>query len=962
MRPLLPALSLRLPLPALLLAAAALMVPHLARAEHPLLENDHLTVQFDTAGMAAIVDRALGEVVPLGEDRFTLALDGQSIHSSELELDRIDQTDGEVVYRFRIPGGTVEAVYELQPQWRFVSKHLRFQPQGDRWLDQVTVLDARWSAAAVDRLNLRSGLLLRFASGPEEMPSWSLFAEIQTPYNRVTLDDGRLTLGYEPQMPWQASWGRFESDRVLLGTCALSGHRYPWHMVPEWHYLPDPDAHGRDGPWIDIEEVLAVTAAVEAFTTYRPTRSSRLHVDWCENAYQIDISTPEGWEEYRRIVARAADVGCDTILFSPQDLELNSLAENRDAWGWESLLWLNLGQKLRKGEWRAGIDPLPAAVQDRIDYARRHGIRLVAYVYPTLPFLQDPEWTAWVRDLEGSPEPGGYRGADTGIRSFQDWLLEQLVRFQRQTDGGGFSFDHWWIAYTEPGTTSLYAQWYGCRRILNELRRRCPEIVVDGRQQYHHFGQWTWVGGSFPHPLDSDEQPQSFRSFADLHWSRGSAARQRYVSWRFRVRQFTPVVLMPGYMTHQTMRIDKDGVMRRDRYRTADWDYLGWKYSVISSLATAPVNHVVNYLPARNLAEFEHFSAADQRWFRDWLDWTDHHFELLQRLRPIIGQPMVGRCDGTAAIDGDRGFVFLFNPNYRRLDATFTLDGSIGLSEGERFVFRQLYPDLGRGRLIAPPQRGYYERGESVTWAMDGASALVVELLPLEALEEGPWLLGAVGSAAVDDGVLHLSGVQGEMGTLQTLAVRLDDPAELRGVQIDGTAVPFTQQQTLVTIPLRFAGTRFAQCQQIGSYDPSFDAATFSGTFRVPQRILDQLEARRQAWPIPYDEDELAATWNAPWRMLLFINIADPRPEMEASMTLNGEPVEVRRAYSSVYPDVVDHTFLGFYVDLTDAIEAEREYRIEVALPAGLEPGRFQGVFFDNIEPEYTAEFAPADE
>lgn len=915
-----------------------------------MLKNDHVEVLFDDHGLREIRDLTLRQTVPFSEDHFVLSIDQQTIYSARLKPQWREQCENRVVYSYRMDGGwTLEAVYELQSDWRFVSKHLRLLPRGDHWLERIVVLDARGLALPTSQLGLRSGILARFAPSEGAEPSWAMFAEIQTPYNAVSLKDGRLSMGYEPQMRWRQSWGPFESDRVLLGTLALSGTRYPWRMVPEWQYVQDPDAHGQSGPWIDVAEVLAITEAVNAFSTYRPTRSIRLHVDWCENAYQIDISKPDGWEEYQHIIRQAADMGCDFILYAPQDLELASLQDNRDAWGWESLLWLNLGQKLRKGQWRAGIDPLPAVVQERIDYARRHGIRFVAYVYPTLPFLQDPAWTAWVRQLPGSPEPGGYRGADTGIRSFQDWLIEQLLRFHAQTDGGGFSFDHWWIAYTEPNTTSRYAQWYGCRRILQELRRHHPDIVMDGRQQYHHFGQWTWGAGSFPHPLDSDEQPQSFRSFPDLHWSRGSANRQRYVSWRFRMRQFTPVSLMPGYMTHQTMRNDKHGIMRRDRYRTADWDYLGWKYSVISSLATAPVNHVINYLPARDLAEYEHFSPADKQWLRDWLDWTDTHFALLQRLRPIIGQPMVGRCDGTVAIDGDRGFVFLFNPNYRRLDARFALDGSIGLTEGSKFALRRLYPDLGKGCLIGP-----FSRGDDVTIPMDGASAMVLEIVSFEQLGGEPVLLGAVGGVVLDGDVLYLNEVRGEVGTQQTLTVRLPGKDRVRSVVTNGTKLPFEQQDRLVAIPVAFEGERFAQCQQVGRYDPTFNGASFSASFGVPQRVLDQLEARRRLWPIPYHEEELAATWTAPWRMLLFINIADPKADMSASMRLDGRPIEVRKAYSSVYPDVVQHTFLGFYVDLSGRIEAGKEHHIEVTLPEGLAPGQFQGVFFDNIEPEYT--------
>ncbi|HET9112402.1 MAG TPA: hypothetical protein VFN66_00880, partial [Burkholderiales bacterium] len=39
-----------------------------------------------------------------------------------------------------------------------------------------------------------------------------------------------------------------------------------------------------------------------------------------------------------------------------------------------------------------------------------------------LGFKQNPEWTKW---CDG--KTGGYVGVDTGVRSFQDWFVDQLV-------------------------------------------------------------------------------------------------------------------------------------------------------------------------------------------------------------------------------------------------------------------------------------------------------------------------------------------------------------------------------------------------------------------------------------------------------------------------------------------------------------------------------------------------------
>jgi hypothetical protein len=642
------------------------------------------------------------------------------------------------------------------------------------------------------------------------------------------------------------------------------------------------------------------------------------------------------------------------------------LTDNADAWGWENCLWLGLGQKIRKGEWDIAKDPIPPSIQQMLDYAKSKKLKLVAYVYPTLGWKQNPEWTAWC-----AGKTGGYVGVDTGVRSFQDWFVDQLVAFQQRTGIGGYSFDHWWIAYepTKEGLnpTSKYAQWYGCRRILEELRRRIPDVVIDGRQQYQWFGAWTWLGGSYPHPTTNDEQPGSFENFPDLHFSRVSGDRQRWAAWFYHMEQFTPWELVPGYLTHQTPRNDAKGICVKDRpFHTRDWDYLGWRYSVISSIGTAPFNHVVNLLPARDVAEFRHFRPEDQRWLRDWMDWTDKHRSTLKHLRPIIGPPALGRIDGTAACVGDRGVVFLFNPNYRELNAEFPLDSTIGLTKGEMFLFRELYPR--QGRLLGKPHAGVWRLGESVSLPIKGPEALVVEVVPADEVRR-PALLNALGTVAIERDAsfnktlrLVLGDVSGEPGTTPDVMVLL--PQKRRQQETVTTVIlngqefgPADKTGEVVTLPVKFAGARFDHCHQVGNYDRNFSNTVFHAEFTIPQRVFAQLSERRKAWPIPYTDEELLATWRGSDRLLLFIQIADPNDNWNVGLKLNGQPVELQKAYSDVFPLGRERTFTGFYADVSN-LKPDTRYEAEVSLPDRLQAGQFQGLFFENVEAAFTTEIA----
>ena len=694
-----------------------------------------------------------------------------------------------------------------------------------------------------------------------------------------------------------------------------------------------------------------MTRCVSAFALYRPVKSLRVLVPWCENDYQIDAATPAGREEYKRILGMAAALGCRHVLCAPANSEVSSLAENRDAWGWENLLWLGLGQKLRKGAWEPGRDPVPPSVLELLNLAKTNNLKLLAYVYPSLPFMQNPDWTSWIKGYAG-----GYLGADTGQVGFQDWFLNKLETFQKATGVSGYSFDHWWIAY-DAAPSSKYAQWAGCRHVLETLRRRLPDLVLDGRQQYHQFGVWTWLAGTYPHPLNSDEQPQSFKAFPDLHWDRVSADRQRYIAWWYRNHCFVPPEIMPGYITHQTPRNDARDACRRDRYRPADWDYLGWHYSLLSSIATAPFNHVVNMIPARDETEFQSFSDTNKKWFRDWLDWTDQNFDLLKNIRPITAHPMVGRVDGTAACKGDHGFVFLFNPNYRPLPGEFTLDASIGLKSGSEFILRQLYPDVEKGKLIAAPSRVFWKRGDKVVLPMPGADALVLEISPAPDPIVAPWLFGAVGRIGLTGDHLELSDVPGVVGMWKEMRILVPRGRQVASAYLNGKQIAFTKSNDVVSARVRFAGAAVDRVQQIGQYEPALAGGKYQAQFTIPGRVFQQLAERRRQWPVPCTEEDLRATWLGSDRLLLFVNVADPADTMPVMLKVDGQPATLKPAYTAIYAQAVKNTFVGWYADLS-SLKPDVSHSFEIELPP-LAPGQFQGLFLDTIETEFTKEIVP---
>jgi hypothetical protein len=924
-----------------------------------ILLNERLRVEFNERGLAAIEDLALARAIGFGEDNFSIVIDGKEVRSETLTPQPPRKEGNRLIYNYVSPPYTLEAVYELRPGWRFVSKQILVKsPAGSEFhVQQMKVFRIHLVAPprevyTLDRSNrgLETGdygAFLRFDD------ALGMFALVQNPFLKVHQDGASFEITYNPEMDWKAEYGAFESDRGCLGTYMLTGRRLPDKMLAEWKLPGEAPAAPGSGP--DEAEVQAFTDCVRAFLLHEPNKPLRIHVAWCENDYQDDLDSPAGRAEVERIFDRAAELGADYVLTTATNSALARREDSVDDWKWEYELWLNLGQKIRKGEWNPQTDPLPASVEWLLDLGRSKGVKLIAYVYPVLPFLQNPAWLAHSK-LQGEKPY-----ASLGVRSFQDWLIENLLAFYHRTGIGGFCFDYTFLWYDG---TSRYAQWWGWRRVLETLRTQVPDIVIDGRQLYQRYGPWIWLAGSYPHPTSTDEQPESFTPFPDLHIDRVSADRQRYTAYWYRSYEFCPSEITPGFFTHQTPRNDESGEMPHIStqkssdllvpFRQRDWDYLGWRYSVLSSIATAGWNNVIDMIPARDPEEYRLFSESDKQWFRHWLDWADANRDFLRNTRPILGQPAIGKADGTSAILKDRGYLFLFNPNGEKTLAKFALDASIGLQKQGSYVLKEIYPL--EGRLVGKAEAGLWSYGDTVSLTLDGTSALVLKVAPASEPASGALLFNAPGQAALAGGSLALTGIRGEVGTDEKLLVLVPKGATVKQVTVNGRTAKFQQVSRVLTVPVRFAGAYFGQSQAVELNGPAGgEGGTLQGTFRIPSRVFEQLAARKKAWPIPWTQEDLKTTWLAPGRLLMFVQMAEPDDALDVRLKIDGQPVELRKAYASVR--VHRPSFVGFYADVS-SLAPEVDHRLQLTLPK-LKPDQFRGLVFDNVETEYTDQIAP---
>ena len=68
--------------------------------------------------------------------------------------------------------------------------------------------------------------------------------------------------------------------------------------------------------------------------------------------------------------------------FKSKSPRIRGLADRKPSagsWGWEYVLWLNMGEKIRKGEWDPTKDPIPDGISEMPAYAKQKRIGLRAH-------------------------------------------------------------------------------------------------------------------------------------------------------------------------------------------------------------------------------------------------------------------------------------------------------------------------------------------------------------------------------------------------------------------------------------------------------------------------------------------------------------------------------------------------------------------------------------------------------
>jgi hypothetical protein len=818
-----------------------------------LIGDDRLVLRLTRGTDGLLTESCLvdGTEIPYQGSAGAIQLDGQhwaELRPAEVVPDGSPDALGAVpriTLRGSLPGMDWRLTYARSGTGR-VTKQLAIESTEDAVLARVTAASfASEPAAEIVSTGLQD--IAAFVRSGER----GIFISLDFPYSRIVTADGLTRVTYpafEPLRPGRP----YTCHSLTIGATRLSG---------ELRY-------GRD---------TGEVAAMDQYIQERyPQRFDRpMFVSACINNRYTMPREGMVWYTYK---------------------DHPTLSFNIDLMKRELDLMPQLGMEFYQVfpgvfDWVAD-DPNRDTVRELVRYGNERGVCVGDYSGTSQVFcphyneygntLDRPEWRA--QDAQGIR--GGFC---FGVRDFVEYYCNTVVPAAAEfgfelhcldflSIGLCLATDHGHPA----GEDSVYHQIRGLIHFMEALAAVDPDMMI-----WSNSGNWAEflpkIAWSNPNLYLTD--PYIATPWPGLNMTRllDDARREQMVSLHY--SRFAPY----RYFTNCQYFFSQNSIVP---------DIRNYQYGALSSIAVTPnlclaeIRPWLDRLPAPQQDEVKAFYSY-------WTQFLREHFALWRSTYHVGNNPAPGGVEIYGHAEGDRGYIFIVNPNYSSAMVEVPLNERLGFHAEGPSELRELYPVE---HLLLTSQGPTPAFGASVMIEAPAQQVRVLEVRPAPASIDTPRVYGIPGSIerSGESYVLHTNGPQ---GTTHRFVVRTPDGEAPLNNAIVRQDQPQQAKRLFADTPLQVLG-------QEGPY------ALFEITFRrtaAPSELRawrvapgDLATGESQSWPQGFEGGAEAVPGTGPYANFrgayidnAFSEIQDTWIELRA----NGDGVPATAIMSAAGPE-----------------------------------------------------------
>lgn len=432
-------------------------------------------------------------------------------------------------------------------------------------------------------------------------------------------------------------------------------------------------------------------------------------------------------------------------------------------------------------------------MKELVEHGKRVGVFIGDYLVPggvycdhynyDHRYLDRPEWRSMNKE-------GQRTRLCFGCEDHEKWETDTMVNSMSETGARLVCLDGWQLhpcydpAHGHGENGGYYCKIRGFVRMMEAFNQISPDFLT-----WSNSGEFIRIAPKLlwynPNVYLTDPHPRLYSASLNTLKYYGDCRREQMVS--VHNRYFLPYTAYNNceYYVFRFSRIH---------------DLSFFEYSFLQSICVTPnigFGELRTFLERVPSAKLDYVKGFMKKWIRFLKD----NYDVWKNVYQIGDNPQVGANEVYAHTLGDHGYVCMVNQNHQPQTAKFTLDGSIGLSEGERYRVTEIYPNEA---VLAEQALPYARRGDTLELNVPAFSVRIIKIEPWTE-PETVQLYGIDGRVEKTQGgyAVHVSG---KIGHTYEAAVVI--PSE--------TVVAMTAQ-TVRTVPTYTFPTRVSDIRTDGN-------------------------------------------------------------------------------------------------------------------------------------------------